>query len=298
MLPFPVMQLPVTLLLAMLAAATVNSSCQSPHQTLAASPDGALTKEQSSPVATIRVIDSGRLVSGARTHAQTLIRQGKQDEALAVYIATYRTLRAVRRASPESQMILSTLQSFGRSYPPAIEALRQFRDAAMQEFEDNRRTLGERTAALDAPPFTGMTTEIAILNQRLGDHRASIAFYDTLPPLDGLRRPLAAAAQAYLVELRRYRDAALGTSFGTMLNHLDGLTGPVPGMPPAVGEARATIIQAAARNIEVLTALRRADEVRVLMAKLFNLDNSDATRQLVQQHIARANQPPLPTEGP
>lgn len=238
--------------------------------------------------AATRVIDSGTLLNETNSRAQALIRAGKQAEGLKEYLSGYRQLKATRRASAESQVMMATLERFGRVFPPAKEALRELRDTAMREFQEERAKVEESRLAL--PPFTAIVTEIALLNQRLGDEAATVAFHDSLPPIELLRRLLRSTAYAHFVELRRYEEAAQGRPFSTMLSHLDRFKRVTGDTAPAVA-ARATYIEAAALNLQVLTALGRTDEARMLTEAVFALDGSEATRALVQRHTNRARQP-------
>jgi hypothetical protein len=52
---------------------------------------------------------------------------------------------------------------------------------------------------------------------------------------------------------------------------------------------RQQIINTTAANIEVLTGASKLDDARMLTEKLFAFEGSDATRQMVQRHVDRAN---------
>ncbi len=55
---------------------------------------------------------------------------------------------------------------------------------------------------------------------------------------------------------------------------------------------REALVQKIAIDIEVLTGTGQRDEARTLTNKLLAFDNSATTRVTIDQHIARANQPP------
>jgi len=227
--------------------------------------------------------DAKEQADAAMARASKLAVEGKLQEALDEYLKCYRDLAGKQgEGSVDQQRVMLVIANFGTTYPPAVAALRELRDTAMQK--------------LKASPGTEeLVSEIALLNERLGEGRASMALYDTLPPDDIQRGTLAMIARSSFVESRRYADALVGTSFGSMMNELDiGIRTSTWQTGQSLVNMRDYVIKGTLTNIEVLTGVGKLEEARVLTEKLLAYDGSEATRALIKQHVERASQPPTP----
>lgn len=222
------------------------------------------------------------VLGSTTTRARELIRAGKLQEALEEYLRGYHALRADPGGAPRSQILLSTIKNLGRTFPPATTALRNLRDSALQELNTKPND-----------PRAGR--EVALLNERLEEPRETLALYDRLPADSPLRQSFAVIAHETFVEARRYADAMVGKSYGSMLNEFD-LAQRVNSQPASQGSGaaafRATLIRKTALNIEALTGAGLISEAKSLTDKLLAYDRSDTTRTLVQQHVVRAQPAP------
>lgn len=181
---------------------------------------------------------------------------------------------------PGQQGVMLALKTLGATFPPALAALRDLRDTALKKL-----------AA--APGQRELISEIALLNERLGDGAASMALYDSLPPGDPGRQSIGLIAHTAFVEARRYSDALVGKSYGNMLNEFDMN---VRSSARVTGPSQANRISYATRstlsNLEVLAGAGHLKEANELAAKLLAFDSSDATRAAITAHLTRAGHPP------
>lgn len=216
----------------------------------------------------------------ATARAQRLIREGKPQAALDEYLQLYRYLDGKRTVLPGQQGVMLALKTLGATFPPALAALRDLRDTALKKL-----------AA--APGQRELISEIALLNERLGDGAASMALYDSLPPGDPGRQSIGLIAHTAFVEARRYTDALVGKSYGNMLNEFDMN---VRSSARVTGPSQANSISFATRstlsNLEVLAGTGQLKEANELAAKLLAFDSSDATRAAITAHLTRAGHPP------
>lgn len=246
------------------------------------------TRARSTPGARSRVsavaangdgpIDTNEIAKAATEKGRALMKEGKSQEALDLYLATYREVQPLRPGSSACQTITSAIKYLGRTFPPALAALAQLRDDAMRQLQTQPARRGD------------LSFEVALLNERLGQGDRTLALFDALPPGDIQRSSLAMVARDAFIEARRYPDALLGKSFGQMLNLVDS-SAPflaTDGDPARQAKIRQSIIGQTATNIEVLAGAGKAVEAEQLTKKLLAFDNSDPTRKILEQHLARA----------
>jgi hypothetical protein len=221
-------------------------------------------------------IDTEDAVKIAMARATQLIAEGKQQEALDEYVKCYRELQAIRPGSPECQRLMSAIRYLGRSYPAALSALAGLRDSAMAQLQTQ-------------PGQNGLTSEIALLNERLGEGSRTVALYDSLPADDPGRQSLAMIANRSFIEARRYADALIGKRFGQMLNQIGAGSRQIESQDASRQAAiRETIVNDTLTNIEILTGAGKLDDARLLTEKLLAFDSSEATRAKLKQHVDRA----------
>jgi RNA polymerase sigma factor (sigma-70 family) len=225
--------------------------------------------------------DAQEQANAAMARASQLVRDGKFQEALDEYLKCYRELEG-KRAMPGQQGVMSAIKRLGETFPAATMALRELRDTALRRLQAS-------------PGSRELIAEIALLNERLGDGRGSMALYDTLPPGDPGRQTLGSIAHTSFVEARRYGDALVGKTFGMMVNELEMGTRSSAGL---TGQSRVNhggyVIKGTLTNIETLTGAGKLEDARVLTEKLLAYDSSEATRAAIKQHIERARQAPAP----
>lgn len=221
------------------------------------------------------LVDNRNAARDAINRAGKLGQAGEQKAALDEYLRIYRELDRPR-GLVDQQLVMTGLVSLGRTYPPALAALRELRDAAMQKLKAD-------------PDNRAAVSEIALLNERLGDGALSVTLYDSLPAGHPGRQVIAATAQKSFMEARRYQDAFVGkVSFGTMLSDLDRSIRIANQFRDQAG--RSHVIEGVLSNIEVLSGLGKQEETKILTEKLLAFDSSEVTRVAIKEHIARAGQ--------
>jgi hypothetical protein len=246
----------------------------------AAKLEGALRSAGPAPKAPRQITDDRMRLDAARQRGNQLARDGNPQAALDLYLASYRELSD--RGGVERQILMGMIVGLGRTYPPALPALQGLRDAALQRVAAN---LDDQASI----------SEVAQLNERLGQNAASIALYDSLPPQHPGRQGLALIAQKAFVEARRYRDVLVGESFGSMLTNFDRMAD-MTKRETGQGAVsfHGSLITDALVDIEVLTGAGRHAEAKTLTDKLLAFDNSEATRAALKRHLDRATQTPVP----
>lgn len=223
-------------------------------------------------------IDTNEIAKAAIEKGRALMKEGKSQEALDLFLATYREVQPLRPGSSACQTITSAMKYLGRTFPPALAALTQLRDEAMSQLRAQPARRGE------------LSFEIALLNERLAQGDRTLALFDALPPGDSQRGSLAMVARDAFIQARRYPDALLGKSFGQMLNLVDASAERLATEADPARQAtfRKSVIEQTATNIEVLAGAGKAAETEQLTKKLLAFDNSETTRKILEHHLARA----------
>jgi RNA polymerase sigma factor (sigma-70 family) len=224
--------------------------------------------------------------------AQELARSGKREEALSEFLWCYDEgmVRVRSFGGVRSSFLLHELAKLAKTYPPALAALHERRDAVGQLLLNS---VTDSEAALD----------YVSLNRELGEQDLNLSLFEKLPASDPLRGTLLSVGGVFdqLVAARRYGEIASVRSYEEMTRSLEinKMTLPVPDGSPAklvetiraLGRKRA--IASAATDIEVLAGSLQFDRARELAGFLFAYDLSPETRRIVQEHLNRAGHPGL-----
>jgi tetratricopeptide (TPR) repeat protein len=223
-------------------------------------------------------VSTDEIAQAATEKGRVLMKEGKLQEALDLYMATYREVQPLRPGSSACQRMSSEMKYLGRTFPPALTALAQLRDDAMRQLQAQPARQGE------------LSFEIALLNERLAQGDRTLALFDALPPGDMGRGSLAMVARDAFIQARRYPDALLGKAFGQMLVLIDSSVQLLATVNDPARQAmiRKSVIEQSATNIEVLAGAGKASEAEQLTKKLLAFDDSQTTEALVKQHLARA----------
>jgi hypothetical protein len=110
---------------------------------------------------------------------------------------------------------------------------------------------------------------------------------------------VAISAQPGFIAARRYGDALFGRPYSSMSSSFELQTQyfvapKAVGMPEqSAPRMKAHLVSTTATNIEILAGAGDLTHARELAARLLALDNSQATRDLLQKHLERAGQPGL-----
>ena len=137
-------------------------------------------------------------------YADELARKGRNEEALSEYLWCFDhgLEHGPGYAGVRVSFLLNSLVQLGKAHPPALDALRQRRDAARKALE------GGKADGRSVMDFTA-------LNRSLGEPEQTLALYDAIkdnksvPP--GIRKQLAIGSRDQLLKKKRYKEALAET---------------------------------------------------------------------------------------
>ncbi len=223
------------------------------------------------------------LVASRYKHAQDLARSGDSAEALKEFLWCFDKgmPQVTGYGGVRTSFLLNEIAKLGADYPPAVAALRERRDAALQRLLSSEN---DPDAAQD----------FASINRELHEDQTTVAAFDQLPAGDQRRRALANVAYEQLVAAQRYQDAVLGRPYETVssLFELTSKERPLPANitnPEAIRKTqRDYLINSTATSVEALAGAGDLADARALAGRLLAYDNSPGTIAVLQQHLARA----------
>ena len=161
--------------------------------------------------------------------------------------------------------------------------------AARMALEDRRERA--RLLMLSEKQDADAATDYGRINEELQESAQTLALMDQLAAGDARRQRLANQARAYLVEVRRYADAAEGFTSTWQI-----VSGAVAADPIARSKVPREdidyVFQEAGKHIEALAGLGQAAPAGELIERLLNLDGSEAARARLRQHLTRAGASP------
>jgi hypothetical protein len=171
--------------------------------------------------------------------------------------------------------LLHSVAQVGASYPPALQALRDRRDAA-------RTKLG--TPASDATDWP----DFVALNRALGEDAATLSFFDQakatgahVPPAHWIRRQLLAAGRpAEVLALR---------SFASYLKEFDQAD--LAPLPAELILRRKVMLSG--QQLEALAGAGDLTDAQAVATKMLGVDRSPATLAKLREHAVRAGHPEL-----
>ncbi len=186
-----------------------------------------------------------------------------------------------------STQLLSAWVKLGEQHPPALAVLREKMEKARQ------RVLGNPD---DMEPLREMSS----IARALKDEQAMLALYDAIPEGDARRKRVAIYAVEGMIAAKRYSDALLGGGYASMASSFEMNSQPrtLPGATAEMaekmkGRMQGYAVTSAAKHIEVLAGAGDLVHARELAGRVLALDNSEATRALLEKHLERAGQPGL-----
>lgn len=245
----------------------------------------AFPAEATAPVATAPVrsgageVSKGQELSGRMKQALGRAARGDQAGALEDLVWCFEAGRDVRAfTGVRRTILLKALADLGKTYPPALAALRRARDEAAEEV----RVAGVERAVL---------RDYAALNRALGEERQTLERHDRLPDGDPRKTVLAQALFETFVDARRYGEAASARPYSEMLQSLeDALQALRTSSARGAGSGRGHAVVYAAANFEALVGAGRLEEAKELAGLLLAFDSSPATRTELQERARRAGQ--------
>lgn len=225
------------------------------------------------------------MVMARYKNAQELAKSGQNEEALKEFLWCYDTGMPsdVSFLGVRASYLLSALAKLAKTYPPALSALQERRDAAEQRVRDSA---DDRQAAMD---YTG-------LNRALGENQKTLALFDSLPADDQRRKGLVSGVSDQLLTAQRYADLVKATPYSRMTFQFATLAGMIDSMktpPEKTAEIKSEVAKRTTNDIEALAGANQLDNANKLIGKLLEFDNSAETRAKIQTHLARAGHPEL-----
>jgi hypothetical protein len=228
-------------------------------------------------------------------HAQELIKDGRNDEALKELLWCFDESRQPPEDYDVRQTgLLDAIAKLGKKYPPALAALRERRDKAEQQL----------LASLNDFKFTGLqdlnpTIHFCCINRVLKDDARTLQLYDKLPAKDVRKLLMGDFVSGELTTVQRYRDAIRAMNYQTMATSLDELVeAPAPfatdpNAAPLRQTPRAAAVERTAKYVEALAGSGDLPHARELAARILAYDGSAETKAILQQHAIRAGHPEL-----
>ena len=137
-------------------------------------------------------------------YADELARKGRHEEALSEYLWCFDhgLEHGPAFAGVRVSFLLSSIVQLGKSHPPALDALRQRRDAARKALEGGKADVRS-------------VTDFTALNRSLGEPEQTLALYDAIkdnksaPP--GIRKQLLSGSRDQLLKKKRYKELLVDT---------------------------------------------------------------------------------------
>ncbi len=215
--------------------------------------------------------------------AQELAQAGHHADALKEYLWLFDDgmQRVASFAGVRGSFLLNSIASLARDYPPALEALRNRRDAAQGRLSAD-------------PTNSAAAADLASLNRALKDEQSTLETFDKLPAGSPGRTSLGRFVFDQLLEKRRYADALAAQPIERFRREFDRIASQFwgEGHGQITGEVRQTLqnleLRNAAKEIEALAGAGQLEEARGLIKRVRKLDDSDTTRALLREHLVRA----------
>jgi hypothetical protein len=208
-------------------------------------------------------------------HADQLALQGKNNEALAEYMWCFDEgmRKAPEYAGVRLSFLLNSIVRLGKQYPPALQQLRDRRDAAKASLNTDPRNFSAQA-------------DFAAINRELGENDANLAFYDQLPLGGPLRTSFGLRIIDCLIEAKRYRDAVEAKPYESFLKEMGNIVDMAsksPGSPMIH-----YILNSGGKELEALAGAGNLDQARSLLKLLKKVDQSEQTLKNLRLHLERA----------
>ncbi len=228
------------------------------------------------------------MVEARYKQAKELAESGHVEEALKGFLWCYDIgmVQISAYAGVRQSFLLGDIVKLGQTYPPALAALNERRDAA------EKRMLASANDFDAAMSFSG-------INGALKDNDRNLKFYDQLPEDSPLRPAFGYHVYEELVSVGRYSDAAQAMPYSRMKSMFEALSEEIK-LPAGIKNQeeirqreRNNVVSTTASYIEVLAGVGDLVHAKALAAQLLAYDGSAKTRAVLQQHATKAGQPQL-----
>jgi hypothetical protein len=210
-------------------------------------------------------------------HARELARQGNNGKALAEYLWCFDEgmRKSPQFAEQRLNALLSNVARLGQVYPPALEALRQRRDAA-------------RSRVLEDTNDVFSLVDLVALNRQLGEGAANLVFFSQLPAASRARDVLGRYVFDQLIEARRYPEAAAAQPFDQFKRTFDLIIRQYDSHPERRKGLLRYVGQSGGKELEALAGAGNLEQARDLLRALLNVDRSEPTVNALRDHLERA----------
>jgi len=195
------------------------------------------------------------------SNAELLTRAGRIEEAYAEFAWCYKNAAALGNDSGVRTAIARAVAHLSLEHPNAFRILEGLRGIALDQL------------AIE-PTNTTLPREIAAMDLLLGQPSQAIELFESLPNDDPRKRGVGLIVYDELLRNSRYDDAASVKPFETMVSELELLKRSMANNSGHSAEPRQRLVAIALSNIEVLVATGQTIEARVLVNRLYELDNS------------------------
>ncbi|MGD1030617.1 MAG: DUF2059 domain-containing protein [Opitutaceae bacterium] len=246
----------------------------------------AVARPRSSPLPDAPVSEAARIkaaeiypdVQSRFDHAKELAASGKPSEALAEYLWCFD--EGMRR-SPQSNgvrlaVLMNSMASLARDYPPASQAMRDRRDAARAAIEADPRQIAA-------------VTDFLALNQTLGENGANLDFFDRLPADSPARPYFGPYVIDQLLYEKRYKDALTAQPYAQFKRMFVSLMEFQSSQPDKGKRFFPTYVgMTASKELEALAGAGNLDQARDLLAQILKADRSEPTMEALGTHLERA----------
>jgi thioredoxin-related protein len=218
---------------------------------------------------------------------QELMEHGKFADALSEFLWCYDDgmKKDEKFGGVRSSFLLSNLALLRKLYPPTDDALKARLEAACKKLAAT-------------PSDASALRDITDLNHVLGDDQATLAYFDKLPPESPQRSEIGIYIFPMLLDNKRYKDAVSAQPFAKYKDYFKRLVESLALLPPAeVGSMKGLVAERAAAEVEALAGAGDLEDARSLTKSILAFDKSDATLDILRQHLARAGHSDiLPTD--
>ncbi len=217
----------------------------------------------------------------------------------------FRTARALVRGGDPAQALRELLwcwdeglkQGTSATIPARRSGLTDGLRELAERYPPAREEMEKRRAALHARILASAgggdsISEYASILETLNEKKALLGLFDEIPAGDRRRTTLAIYAREPLIEARRYAEAMEGHSFARMSASFETQAG-MNALRASRDGVPSFFVQTTVKNIELLAGSGDLVHARELATRLLAVDNSPATRALIQQRAERAGQPEL-----
>jgi thioredoxin-related protein len=251
----------------------------------------ALQRARAAAAASAAKGDANQAASDGKKLAEILVQEGDSAGALKEYLWLFDEGMAKLPdwAGVRTSYVPMEIRELGRSYPPALDALRKRHDAAKKR--------------LESPGFDeGDARDWAALNWVLRDSTATMSFFDSLPAGDPRRRFLGAYVFDDLLEARRYAEAAdVHPAEKIRAEFEEEAKNEWAPHPAEDAETlrmqREYAMGTAAAGLEVLAGSGKLDDARDLIRRMRAVEDSPWVRAILLKHLKRAGQERLLDPG-